>query len=457
VLASGVSTPALHEQVQTARAALKQDQRRCRFLADLADPRSQKGDNWDPTDAAAYYGRSFREHGIDIDRLPAAEPAALIGRCPSPVPTELAAALDDWVMSVGAAGRQRPLEVARLADPDPWRNRLRSAAAQRNLPELQALAQEARDRQELSRLPAASLHGMARALFVAGDAAGAEQWLRDSLDHHVGDVWLNYALARVLRKGKWAKPRLEEAIRYYSVVRALRPEIAHDLAHALEESGDWAGAEAVFRSLTRSRPANAHHWNCLGNVLRARGDLTGAIDASSRAVELRPDSPDAWSNRGVVHHALGQFDQAIADYSAAIELKRDFAKAWYSADRTIRLWDLADGTEVRRFEGHEGTVGRVLFSPDGRSLVSGSRDKTVRLWDVATGKELRQFGEKERLASATVPIAFLPDNRTVATWPPTAGSSSGMPRRARSCPGPNGCPSESRPRLLRPTARPWLR
>ena len=38
--------------------------------------------------------------------------------------------------------------------------------------------------------------------------------------------------------------------------------------------------------------------------------------------------------------------------------------------------------------GHNRTVHKVLFSPDGKKIITGSMDNTVKIWDTETGKLL---------------------------------------------------------------------
>jgi hypothetical protein len=60
-----------------------------------------------------------------------------------------------------------------------------------------------------------------------------------------------------------------------------------------------------------------------------------------------------------------------------------------SKDRTIRIWDLKTGHLCRTLKGHHSSVRNLLLSADGQTLISGSEDKTIKLWEVKTGKLLR--------------------------------------------------------------------
>jgi WD40 repeat protein len=58
-------------------------------------------------------------------------------------------------------------------------------------------------------------------------------------------------------------------------------------------------------------------------------------------------------------------------------------------DHTVRLYDVnRGGTAVKLFEGgHSALVSRVVFSPHGKLLISGSKDGTIRMWDVISVSE----------------------------------------------------------------------
>ena len=79
-----------------------------------------------------------------------------------------------------------------------------------------------------------------------------------------------------------------------------------------------------------------------------------------------------------------------------------------SDDSTLKLWDVASGREIRTFSGNTAAVTAVAFSPDGQTVLSNSRDRTLKLWDVATGQEIRTFPGGTNGVSS---VAYSPDGR----------------------------------------------
>jgi WD40 repeat protein len=56
-----------------------------------------------------------------------------------------------------------------------------------------------------------------------------------------------------------------------------------------------------------------------------------------------------------------------------------------SRDRTIKVWNLTNGQLQGRLAGHRFTVTVLAISPNGQIMTSGSDDETIKLWDFHTG------------------------------------------------------------------------
>jgi RNA polymerase sigma factor (sigma-70 family) len=102
----------------------------------------------------------------------------------------------------------------------------------------------------------------------------------------------------------------------------------------------------------------------------------GRLAASGLAATLHlwrpaggaPATPDKW--------------QREDSQSGALAFAPDGTLALAGRDNVIRLWRLDGPAEVSRFAGHQTRINALVFTPDGKSLVSASDDGTVLIWDV---------------------------------------------------------------------------
>ena len=114
-------------------------------------------------------------------------------------------------------------------------------------------------------------------------------------------------------------------------------------------------------------------------------------------------------NQKSEHNRLVGHEDSVSSVSFSPDSK---TLASGSADNTIKLWNLETGKKIRTLQGHEDIVLSVSFSPDGKTLASGSKDKTIKLQNLQTSKEIRILNWQDNPVSS---VSFSPDGKTLAT------------------------------------------
>ena len=82
------------------------------------------------------------------------------------------------------------------------------------------------------------------------------------------------------------------------------------------------------------------------------------------------------------------------------------------ADNTIKVWHLMTGELLRTLKGHSSSLHSIAISPDGQTLVSGTGDKIIEVWHFPT-RELKTTLEGH--SSSVYSVAISPDGKTIVS------------------------------------------
>ncbi len=140
---------------------------------------------------------------------------------------------------------------------------------------------------------------------------------------------------------------------------------------------------------------SAYLWDVENEALLKEVSVPGYIqsiafnaDGSKMALGLSAQDQSATNNIYIGDVAgeepltslVGQTGQRVG----ALAFSPDGALLASGSDE-LRLWDVASGQLRSTIKGNEIYVGSVVFSPDGKKVVTGSADEFVRVWNVENG------------------------------------------------------------------------
>ena len=161
-----------------------------------------------------------------------------------------------------------------------------------------------------------------------------------------------------------------------------------------------------------------------GKELQALKGHTNAVYSAvfspdGRTVQFRDSTARIWETKS------GQLLQTLEWYKSSFGKLRTIELVIFSPDgktvittyggKTARIFDAQSGKFLKNLDGHKRNVKSAVFSPDGTLALTAS-DSTARIFEVATGKVLKVFsGHTFGITSAV----FSPDGK----WALTAGDS----------------------------------
>ena len=178
----------------------------------------------------------------------------------------------------------------------------------------------------------------------------------------------------------------------------------------------FAGAWAVHKTL------GSHVFRVLALDFSPDGGLLAAGGGEpSRSGEVK-----IWEvGKGMLGRSLPALH---SDTVFSLRFSPDGTKlATASADKFLKISNVADGKLVRSYEGHTHHVLAVDWRSDGKELVTGGGDNVLKVWDFASGEQLRTLSAAGKQVTSVRWIAGKPEvvgasgDTQVRIWNPDNG------------------------------------
>ena len=146
-------------------------------------------------------------------------------------------------------------------------------------------------------------------------------------------------------------------------------------------------------------------WNALTALALTASTIVSAVHIYPAIAESQPSTKQ-----------ISKVNLTLSGHTApvrAIAMSRDGQTlASGGDDKTIEVWNLKTGENIRTLNGHTEKVTSLAITPDGKTLASSSDDNTIKLWNLQNGQlENTLTGH----SAAVTSIVITPTGQTLAS------------------------------------------
>jgi len=154
-------------------------------------------------------------------------------------------------------------------------------------------------------------------------------------------------------------------------------------------------------------------WNASGNGVQAAAfDLDGhtlATASGNGIINLWDFSTDSLVRVLAAHPNPNSYTSVSLAFSP--DGRTLITGSGSDVSDAVRLWEVATGRQLRSLDGLRNQVASVAYSPSGKSVAIGTMNGPIKLWDISSGEVRALVGHGSWVPS----MAFTPDGQTLVS------------------------------------------